>query len=467
MTAKSPVFETSHREPLSMLWRFCAAPRALMGLLGLVALALVLATLIPQIPPHKVDDPQAWLAVQPGFFGQGNGLIRALGLYDVYHAWWFHLLLALTGLTLFVWVVESAELAWRATKRRWVVSAFVFWGNKAPQICVSSTLPLDGTRARLDGFLTQQGYRWTDVPSLAASNLVANRRTILLWMQPVAYGALLVVLVGLGIMGNWGWQNEDWQPVPGESRPVGHGSSYTVRLDDFELQLEDDGRVCGSRSEISWLEGQKVFEQDAVSIGHPAMLRGIAVRQVSYGPAVQVHGQDENGRPLTFQAAGQELSAPGTIEVVFSTPGTRHFVLIPNHDLVLALTFESISSEGNPLLHVSLLPGGGGEQQYLGSLHTGGAMTADGLQVSMELDYRPILRVDYRPGMILVIGGSVLALVALVSLWIVPPHLVWIAVNSDKDDLTLIQILALPGAQGDRWLLQLAPQLRKVLADGA
>lgn len=438
-----------------------------MGLLSLIALALALAILIPQIPPHKVDDPQAWLAVQPGFFGQGNGFIRALGLYDVYHAWWFHLLLALTGLTLFVWVVESAELAWRATKRRWVVSAFAFWGNKAPRIYLSATLPVDGVRARLNGFWVQRGYRWTAVPSRATPNLVASRRASLLWMQPVAYGALLVVLVGLSVMGNWGWQNEDWQPISGESRPVGHGSSYVVRLDDFESQLEDDGSVCDSLSEISWLEGQKVLEQDIVSVGHPATLRGIAVRQVGYGPAVKVHGQDKNGRPLTFQTAGQELSAPETIEVVFSTPGARRFVLIPSHDLVLALTFESPSSEGNPLLHVSLLPGGEGEQQYLGSLHTGGVVTADGLQVRMELDYRPILRVDYRPGMILVIGGSVLALGALVSMWVVPPHLVWIAVNSDKDDLTLVQILALPGARGDRWLLQLAPQLRKVLADGA
>jgi hypothetical protein len=460
-----PNFEISHREPLSVLWRFCAASRTLMGLLGLLALALLLATLIPQIPAHQAGDPQAWLATQSGFGGWENGLIRALGLYNVYRVWWFHLLLALTGLVLFIWIVESAELAWRAARARWPVSSFVSWGSNAPQICLPSTLALDNARARLADFMTQRGYRWTDVPLPTAPNLVASHRAILLWAQPVAYGALVVALAGLGVMGNWGWQNEDWQPIPGESQSLGHGSPYAVRLDAFELLLEGDEHLCDFASEISWLEDRVVLGQDTVSIGHPARLQGIAVRQVGYGPVARVYGQDENGHSLTFQTMGEELSVPGTTEVVFATAGARHFVLIPSHNLVLALTFELVSAEAKPLLHVSLLPDGGGEQQYLGSLYASGVMAVDGLQVNIELDYRPILRVDYRPGMVVVIGGSVLALVALALMWVVPPHLLWIAVLSDTDDSTLVQILALPGARGDQWLSRLASQLQEVLAD--
>jgi cytochrome c biogenesis protein ResB len=78
-----------------------------MVLMGLLALALALSAVIPQMPPQARDDPQAWLAVQAGPVRQGGALLRSLGLLDLYHSFWFRFLLVLTGLNLFVRAVES------------------------------------------------------------------------------------------------------------------------------------------------------------------------------------------------------------------------------------------------------------------------------------------------------------------------------------------------------------------------
>jgi hypothetical protein len=82
------------------------------------------------------------------------------------------------------------------------------------------------------------------------------------------------------------------------------------------------------------------------------------------------------------------------------------------------------------------------------------------------VEYRPILRIDYRPAMFLVAGGGALAVLALAIGWLVPPRLLWSMAEPGEEGLTVVQILALPGARGSRWLSQLSDHLQKELADG-
>jgi hypothetical protein len=468
MTEKAPTSRATYLQSLSLLWRFFAAPQALLVLLGLVVFALVLSMVIPQIPPQALEDPQAWLAVQPGILGQRSDLFHALGLFDIHHAFWFHLLLALVGLTLFVWLVESADLAWRAMHReRWTPATFASWGRHAPQIRLSAPHEPQDSLAQLRDLLSQRGYWSVDVSEMSIPNLVAGRRELFFWAEPLVYGALLVVLVGLVIVGNWGWQSRDWQPAPGESWAVGHGTAYAVRLDAFELQQDKEGRLLGYHSDITWLEDGAKVSQDQLAVGRPAMLRGVAVRQVGYVPAVKIRGRDDAGHLLALQAGGEELSASGEVEITIPAPDAQQLLLIPAHDLFLALTFEPLCVGGKPALHVALLRESGAEQQPLAALYESGLVDVENLQFEVDLDYRPILRVDHRPAMGLVVGGLALAVIALAAGWLVPPRLLWIAVGPGEEGSTLIQILALPGARGSWWLPHLADHLREVLADEA
>jgi hypothetical protein len=456
----------TRREPLSVLWRSLASPQTLMVLLGLLALVLALSTLIPQIPLQAVDDPQAWLAVQPGVFGRGNGLIRALGLFDIYHSLWFHLLLAVTGLALFVWFVQSLELAWQAARRKdWEPAAFAFWGSNPPQVQVSSSLERDDTLARLRDVLVREGYRWSNVSGLQEPNLVAGRREWLLWARPLLFASLLVALACLVVVRTWGWQNEDWQPSPGESQAIGHGIPYVLHLDRFVWQQDQSGQWCDYYSEMSWLKDDATVRQDVAGVGQPARLQGIAVRQIGFAPAVKLSGQDQVDHPLVFQTGDGELAAPGELEVSFATPETQQLVLIAGHDLFLSLSFTSHDANGLPALYVAVVGNGGSEQRPVAVLHESGSVTLGDLHVKVDLEYRPILRVDYRPGMGLMTASAVAALLAVLVGWIASPLLIWIAVGPDAEDSISVQILSLPGTRGNLWVPRLASRLREVLAD--
>jgi hypothetical protein len=468
MTEEIPTSRAAHFEPLSVLWRFLATPQALMALLGLLALTLILATLIPQIPSQALDDPQAWLAVQPSIFGGSNGLVHALGLFDVYHSFWFHLLLALIGLALFVKCVESAEFAWHATiGGPWTPAAFAFWGRHPHQIRLLSSLPIDDALAQLHDLLSRQGYHCTTVPAQPAANLVVGRRERVLWAQPLMYSALLVALAGLIMVSSWGWQDEDWQPVPGESRAVGHGTPYTVRLETSALPQGQEGKSCSFQSEITWLAGEGMVGRDTVSVGRPATLHGIAVRQVGQMPAVRLHGQDNTGHPLVFQLGAEELIPQSEIEITFPTADAQQIVFIPGQELFLSLTLHPLGTKDKPALYVARLRNGGADRQLVAVLSESGSVTVDSLQVRVDVEYRPILRIDYRPAMPLLVGGGALAVLALAVVWLVPPRLLWSVVGPGEESATLVQILAPPGARGSRWLSQLSDHLQEVLADGA
>jgi hypothetical protein len=439
-----------------------------MILLGLLALILALGTLIPQIPTQATSDPQAWLSVQPGILGQGNRLIQTLGLFDIFHSFGFRVLLALTGLCLFVRIVEAVELAWQATGRSpWTAAALGFWGRHPPQVSLWSHLLPDEAVARLDRFLTDRGYWWKEVPTQMASNLVAGHRSVMHWVLPLGYGGLLLALIGLAAVGTWGWRSENWQPIPGEGRALGQDTPYTVRLDHFDLEVGEDQRLKRAVGGITWLDSETELGQDVIGTGQPARRGGVTIRQVGYVPVVRMRVRDQDGRSLVLETGEDVVSVAGPAEIRFSSPEDQPVVLVPEQDLYLALTFEALCETGRPALHVDRLQEEGSQRQPLGILYESGLVPMDGLRLDVELVFAPILRADSLPGLWLVVASMILVVIALAADWLLPPRLLRIAMSQQEEGRTLVQVLALPGAGIYPWLPQLADRLRGALRDDA
>lgn len=458
----------SRFEPLSALWRILAAAQTLLVLLGLLALSLALSTLIPQIPAQARSDPQAWLSVQSGLLGQGSSLLHTLGLFNLLNSFGFRLLLVAIGLCLFVRFVEGAELAWRATGRSsWTETALGFWGRRPPQIELLSHLSQDEIETRLDEALVGQGYWLRKVPTQRSLSLVAGRRSLVLWARPLGYGASLLALIFLAIVATWGWRSEPWRHIPGEGRALGHETPYTIRLDRFHMRLGEDQRLESTYSEITWLEGDAELGQDLVRTGQPAVRGGVALRQIGYVPVVRMRGWDEDGRPLMLETGEDVLSVTGVTEIRFGSPQDQPVVLVPDHDLFLALTFDPLCAEGRPALHIDRIHEEGSRRQSLGILYESGQVLVDGFQLDVEFFLIPILRADSLPAIWLVMASMVLVLISLAAIWIVPPSLVWLALLPGEGDQTRAQVLALPGAGITRWLPQLVKRLRRILRDDA
>jgi hypothetical protein len=441
----------------------------LLILLGLLALSLVLSTLIPQIPAQARSDPQAWLSLQSGLLGQGSSLLHTLGLFDILNSFGFRLLLAATGLCLFVRCAEGLELAWWTTGRSsWTEAALGFWGRRPPLVELPSHLPQDEIEARLNRSLTAQGYWLREVlVQTLPPGLVAGRHSVVLWARPLGYGASLLALIGLAIVATWGWRSEPWRHMPGEGRSVGHETPYTIRLDRFQMQLDEDQRLESTSSQITWLEGDAELGQDLVRTGQPAVRGGVTLRQIGYVPVVRMRGWDKEGQPLMLETGEDVLSLTGVTEIRFGSPQDQPVVLVPDHDLFLVLTFEPLCADGKPALHIDRIHEEGARRQSLGVLYESGQVLVDGFQLDVEMFFVPILRADSLPGIWLLMASLVLVLISLAAIWIVPPGLAWITLPPGEENQIRVQVRALPGAGITRWLPPLVNHLRRVLGHDA
>ena len=458
----------SRFEPLSALWRILAAPLTLLILLGLLGLALAAGTLIPQIPETFAGDPQAWLAMQTGVWGQASSVLHFLGVFDLYNSLWFRALLVLVGLCLFVRTADSIELAWRVTRReRWTLDRLAAWGTRPPQIELSLPLPPDGAVERLTAIMSERGYRSSRVQDLTVSSLVAVRRAIMLWTRPLAFASLLVALVSLAVAGAWGWEGEPWRPREGDEQTVEHGTPYSVRLDAFTIVPGDGEAAPEYSSRVTWLEGETVLEQDLVGAGRTTNRAGITLRQVGYVPEVRMRGWDGDDRPLMLEIEGDVLGMTGEAAIRFASLEDQPLVLIPNQDLLLILSFEPGCDGEGPALHVSRIGEGGDDLEVLGTLHESGSVSVDDLRFEVDLSFVPVLRLDRYPAVGLALVCLALFVVALIANWIAPPRLVWIAMTQEDEQSSLVRLLAIPGAGVQLWLSELADVVQEVPRDDA
>jgi hypothetical protein len=303
--------------------------------------------------------------------------------------------------------------------------------------------------------------------------MVASHRPIGLFARPIFYGAFLVALVGLAISSYWGWRNLAWIPAPGESRGIGHGFPYKIRLDSLERPPGEDSEICDFASQLTWLEGDVELASAVTSVGQPAGLGGIAVRQVGLLPVATVRGQDDAGRPLSFQV---EEGIGTTTEIMIELPSSeeQYPVRVAGHNLYLVLTLSQVNLQDNTTLRAALLPSeqlevrlGDADYQALAGPREPGTLTLDNLEIRASLDFRPILRVDYRPGMIPVVGGLAIALLALLMGWLASPHLVWIAVEAETETSATVRLLGQPSSRGSQYVPKLANQLQEGLCHNA
>ncbi len=458
----------SRFEPLSALWRILASPRTLVILIGLLALTLAAGTLIPQMPEEYAGNPQAWLVMQSGIWGQAGGFLHTLGLFDLYGSLWLRGLLALSALCLFVRTVDSAELAWRAVRREpWTRAGLTTWGPHPPRLTVSSSLTLDETAERIGALLSEHGYESSTVPDLAVPTIVAVRRGLVFWTRPLAYGSFLFALVCLAVAGAWGWQGEPWQPREGEVQAADHSTPYSVRLDAFNIVPGDGRQPPEYSSQVTWLRGEIELDRHLVGAGRTSDRAGITLRQVGYVPIVRMRGWDTDEHPLMLETEGDVLSMTGEAEIRFASPEDEPLVLVSTQDLYLVLSFEPGCDDHGPLLHVSRVGDSGDDREALGTLTEGGSVSVDGLQFEIDFTFVPILRLEHYPAARFALIGMVLLIAALIANWLAPPRLLWIAISQEREQRTIVRLLALPGSASGQWLPEMAGPFQEVLHDDA
>ena len=264
----------------SPVFKFFASVQLTLTVLLSLAATSVIGTLVPQ---NQSTD--AYLHT----YGRNvYRLFSVLDIFDMYHSWWFQLLLVLLAVNIIVCSLDRLPAAWKI-----VVKPPVFKPSRFQTASCQQQVPVsspDQVQTLLETALSR---------SIGQPRLEKARHGYFLWSEKGRWTRLGVYVVHLsvvfllagGLMGSfWGFdgavnipQGESVKIIrlnnSGKSIPL----DFEIRCDKFSISFYDTGAPSEYRSTLTILEkGTPVLTRDII-VNDPLRYKGINLFQSSYG----------------------------------------------------------------------------------------------------------------------------------------------------------------------------------------
>jgi cytochrome c biogenesis protein len=269
-------------EPFKSFWKFFASIQLTVVVLLSLASASIIGTLIPQN-----QNPREYLNAYGDFWFRFYG---ALDIFDMYHSWWFQMLLIFLAANLVVCSIDRLSATWsilfpkdrhfKPNRFRKLKNNFQFNSGKdadALKSLFSETLNTTFGYLKMEdtpkGFLifAEKG-RWTRFGVYAV------------------HLSVLLLLIG-GLVGSF-WGIEGFMTIAeGESvdtiqlRNSGELKKldFAIRCDDFFLSHYPNGAPKEFRSSLTVLKNGKAVMKKDIIVNDPLKYQNISFYQSSYG----------------------------------------------------------------------------------------------------------------------------------------------------------------------------------------
>ncbi len=310
--------------PLRAVWWLFTNVRFAIVLLALLSLVSLLGVVLPQVPSNIRGDDIAeanWLGFQEGKFGPFTSPMDRLGLFDLFHARWFAVVLAVTVVSTGAYIVSRFPGIWRTvTRPRKRVPDRYF--QMAPH-----RLELAGTvdAPALEGVLRSSRYRVERFQEGGATYLFADRYP---WAQMgtlLTHAAVIIFIVSAVV------SRMDSYSAPlflseGSTLPV-----FPVRdPDQMQVQLVDahaafnaDGLPLDYRSQLVIYERGEQVKECVSTVNSPCSYKGYRFYQAAYfgfGAAVQVR-DPTSGNVIYRETLALSDTMPSPHVVIRDTAG--------------------------------------------------------------------------------------------------------------------------------------------------
>ena len=287
---------------VTSLWRFFSSLKLTIFLLIGLAVVSVIGTIIPQGTPPPMEYLQT---ISEAKFE----LYSKLGFFNMYHSWWFILLLYLLTLNLVACSLRRLPHDWKVVNSQLTVLDEQL-EKSLPNVQVwkvsQSAANLKGPVAAILGqeFATPLVTKVNDEYHLFAQKGRFSRLGVY-----ILHFSIIIVFIGAMIGSFFGYkafvqiaEGEAASAVTSTSgEPIDLG--FAVRCDSFSLSFYDTGAPKEYRSILSVIDnGRIVVDQQAVIVNSPLTYRGITFYQSSYSQA----------GPPTFRFAVRNRKSGGT-----------------------------------------------------------------------------------------------------------------------------------------------------------
>jgi cytochrome c biogenesis protein len=322
----SPASRYTLRQSVALVWRTLRSMRTALVLLGLLALASAVGSLLPQIPnsPQRVS---AYLVDHPIW---GELFLRG-GFFDVFGSWWFSLVTTLLFVSLVACLIPRSRAMLRAIRQRPLQAKEL---DALPHVASFAVAgPPEAAAERARSVLQRRMYRVAAAPD--GRGVAAEKGALREIGSLTFHWAFLLLLIAVIVGKGTGYtghativEGQTWTDAAfnydGDLRTgrfsSGQHTGAGIHLIDFEDRFRTSGIPMDFTSDVELLDANgNPVRGDQVRINHPVSFDGLRIFQYGFGWAPIVVVRDgrttlSDGPVVMVQDAGadgNQLAAPG------------------------------------------------------------------------------------------------------------------------------------------------------------
>jgi cytochrome c biogenesis protein len=264
------------------LWNFFASVKLTVVLLLTLALTSIIGTLIPQN-----ENPADAVRRYGAYFYR---LFDLLGIFDMYHSWWFQLLLILLTINIVVCSIDRISATWKIIfpqNPSFNIERFRQLKNKEKFSAAQSP---DELKQRLEPFLSKAyGHPQSEATSNGIYLFAEKGRWTRLGVYIVHLSVLLLLAGGLvgSFFGFEGYVNIPEGEAVGAIRIRKTGQlkplEFEIKCEDFDISFYPNGMPKEFRSTLAIIEQNRVVLKRDIIVNDPLRYKGINIFQSSYG----------------------------------------------------------------------------------------------------------------------------------------------------------------------------------------
>jgi len=463
------------------IWQTLAAIKTGVILLILVVILSAAGTVILQRPATDVDE------MQRAYSPQVLRLLDGLGLTDVFHAWWFVLLLSLVSLSIVAASIQRFPNAWRYFSRPYKSPDEAFRKALPGHVLIPlNNLNHEDEEAALsttERILQKSGFRPERIVGENRFSLFGERNRFSEMAVYIVHASLLLIFLGGIVDALYGWKGF-LMLTPGstESRiELRNGGTRTlpfaIRCDGTGEETYTDGTPKRWWSKLAVIDHDREVSKKEIVVNDPLTYQGVRFYQSSFGRTGKLDRLTVTATPASGKAgAAQEISLAMNQPVALDADTTVELTeFIPDYVMQDGHVYARSNDVVNPAVHMIVTSKKAGVvvNVWLPEIE-GIAENAASPYVFDPKDLKTGLytglQVSHEPGQWSVWGGVILMAIGLtfvfyvshVRIWVVPVRgagghsALWVggAVNRNRD------------AFEDRFK-QLVGQIEKELQPGA
>ncbi|GFO70125.1 cytochrome c biogenesis protein ResB [Geomonas limicola] len=406
---------------------FCSLKLSIFLLIGL-ALTSIIGTIVMQGPSREYLATLSETKIR---------IYSTLGFFDMYHSWWFILLLYMLTLNLICCSIKRLPRVWKTVFEPVLVLDERF----EKSLSAVKELKISGTKDQLKDkmaeFLKSEFASATVTEKDGEYHLYAEKSRLSRLGVYVVHFSIIIVFIGALVGSFFGYKGYVNIPEGGSIGEVQTRSGkmvnlgFNVRCEKFTVTFYDTGAPKEFKSILTVLEnGQPVpgYVNIPTIVNEPLTYKGITFYQSSYGPSdegatyhISVRDR-KGGAPIKLTARqGERLALPGGafLSIMEATADVRPFM----------------KDFDGPGAQVEFTPAGGKPQPFVilsekyeafNSQHGGDLIiTMDG----MDQKFFTGLQVAKDPGVWVVWLGCFLMVVGIIMAFFMSHKRIWARVS--------------------------------------